>query len=46
MNRVAVPLTAALQGLTALALGGAMSAEQLEESLDETIAFILRGHAP
>ncbi|MDX3106609.1 hypothetical protein [Nonomuraea angiospora] len=28
------------------ALGGAMSAEQLEESLDETIAFILRGHAP
>ncbi|MDI6097210.1 TetR/AcrR family transcriptional regulator [Actinoplanes sp. NEAU-A12] len=42
----AVPLVAALQGMTDLALSGGFTAEQVAQSLDETIAFILRGYAP
>ncbi|MEU1298747.1 MULTISPECIES: TetR/AcrR family transcriptional regulator [Streptomyces] len=45
-NRAAIPLTAALQGLTALALSGTLSAEQIEEGLVETTAVLLRGYAP
>ena len=40
-----MPLTAALQGLIPLALSGALSAEQIEEGSDETIAVLLRGYA-
>jgi AcrR family transcriptional regulator len=43
---LAVPLLAALQGLTTLALNGGFPAEQLERSLTETIDFTLRGYAP
>ena len=45
-DRIAVPLAAALQGLASLALSGAIAAEQSEQSVDETITFILRGYAP
>jgi AcrR family transcriptional regulator len=41
-----VPLAAVLQGMTDLALSGGFSDEQVEQGLDETIAFILRGYAP
>ncbi|SDT21284.1 TetR/AcrR family transcriptional regulator [Actinoplanes derwentensis] len=41
-----VPLAAALQGLTALLQSGGFSAEQVEQGLHETIAFIQRGYAP
>lgn len=44
--RLAVPLTAVLQGLTDLALSGGFTDEQVEQGLDDTIAFILRGYAP
>ncbi|MEV0176838.1 hypothetical protein AB0I00_37710 [Streptomyces sp. NPDC050803] len=44
--RLAVPLTASLQGLTVLALSGALSTEQIEDGLAETIAVLLRGYAP
>jgi hypothetical protein len=43
---MAIPLTAALQGLTALALSGALSAEQIDEGSGETIAVLLSGYAP
>ncbi len=43
---IAVPHNAALQGLTTLALSGPIPAERIEQSLDETIAFIQRGYAP
>jgi AcrR family transcriptional regulator len=46
VERQSVPLLVALQGLTALALTGGFTSEQLEEGVDETIAFILRGYAP
>ncbi|MFI0817147.1 hypothetical protein ACH4TX_11650 [Streptomyces sp. NPDC021098] len=35
-----MPLTAAFQGLTALALSGAFSTEQIEEGLAETTAVL------
>lgn len=41
----AVPLAAVLQGMTDLALSGGFSGEQIEQGLDETIAFVLRGYA-
>ncbi|MEU4693846.1 TetR/AcrR family transcriptional regulator [Actinoplanes sp. NPDC023714] len=43
---LAVPLIAALQGLTTLALNGGFSPEQMDRSLDETIGFTLRGFRP
>ncbi|MFJ8109063.1 hypothetical protein [Streptomyces sp. NPDC096132] len=46
VDRLAMPLTAALQGLTALALSGALSTERIEEGSNETIAVLLRGYAP
>ncbi|GIE29493.1 hypothetical protein Ait01nite_025380 [Actinoplanes italicus] len=46
VERQAVPLMVALQGLTALALTGGFTQEQLDQGVDETIAFILRGYAP
>ncbi|MEV6305176.1 TetR/AcrR family transcriptional regulator [Actinoplanes sp. NPDC051861] len=46
VERLAVPLFAMLQGLTALILSGALQPDQVEESLDETIALLLRGYAP
>jgi AcrR family transcriptional regulator len=46
LDRQAVPLMVALQGLTALALSGGFTEEQLAQGVDETIAFILRGYAP
>jgi hypothetical protein len=46
VERQAVPLMVALQGLTALALTGGFTEEQLDQGVDETIAFILRGYAP
>jgi AcrR family transcriptional regulator len=42
----AVPLAAVLQGVTDLALSGGFSEEHIEQGLDETIAFVLRGYAP
>ncbi|MEU1518642.1 TetR/AcrR family transcriptional regulator [Streptomyces sp. NPDC005811] len=46
VDRLAVPLTAALHGLTALALSGALSPEETEDGLNETVAVLLRGYAP
>ncbi|BBH70125.1 TetR family transcriptional regulator [Actinoplanes sp. OR16] len=43
---LAVPLIAALQGLTTLALNGGFSPAQIDQSLDETISFTLRGFKP
>jgi hypothetical protein len=43
---VALPLVAALQGLATLAVRGAIPADQIEQSLDVTIAFLVRGYAP
>jgi AcrR family transcriptional regulator len=43
---VALPLVAALQGLATLAVSGAIPADQIEQSLDVTIAFLVRGYAP
>ncbi|WP_436522524.1 TetR/AcrR family transcriptional regulator [Actinoplanes sp. HUAS TT8] len=42
----AVPLAAVLQGMTELVLSGGFSDEQVEQGLDETIDFILRGYKP
>lgn len=40
------PLTATLQGMTAIAISGGFTAEQIEISRTDTIAFTLRGLAP
>ncbi|WP_328474971.1 TetR/AcrR family transcriptional regulator [Actinoplanes sp. NBC_00393] len=42
---LAVPLIAVLQGLTTLALNGGVKAELVEQGIEETIAFLLRGYA-
>ncbi|MFJ3770884.1 TetR/AcrR family transcriptional regulator [Streptomyces sp. NPDC090075] len=46
VERVALPLMAALQGLGTLATTGALPPERIEQSLDDTVAFLLRGYAP
>ncbi|MEU4623608.1 TetR/AcrR family transcriptional regulator [Actinoplanes sp. NPDC023801] len=46
VDRQSVPLMVALQGLTALALTGGFTEEQLDEGVSDTIAFVLRGYAP
>lgn len=43
---LSIPLSAALYGLAALALSGSLTAEQVQTSLDETVAVLLRGYAP
>ncbi|GAA2868273.1 hypothetical protein Acy02nite_09140 [Actinoplanes cyaneus] len=43
---LAVPLAAILQGITDLALSGGFSDDEIDQGLDETIAFTLRGYAP
>jgi AcrR family transcriptional regulator len=43
---LAVPFLAVLQGMTDLALSGGFTDEQVEQGLEETIAFVLRGFAP
>ncbi|MEV6383911.1 TetR/AcrR family transcriptional regulator [Streptomyces sp. NPDC051773] len=45
-DQIALPLVATLQGLAALAVSRALPSEQIEEGLDETIAFVLRGCGP
>ncbi|MEU7832230.1 TetR/AcrR family transcriptional regulator [Nonomuraea sp. NPDC049129] len=46
VDRVSLPVTATLQGFGTVAVSGAIPAEQIERSLGDTIAFILRGNAP
>ena len=46
VDRLAVPVIAALQGFVALTMSGAITAEHIEQGLDDTIAVILRGCAP
>ncbi|MET8975978.1 TetR/AcrR family transcriptional regulator [Streptomyces sp. NPDC004539] len=46
VDRVALPLTAALQGLAALAVTGAIPSGRIERAADDTVAFVLRGCAP
>ncbi|NEA98755.1 TetR/AcrR family transcriptional regulator [Streptomyces sp. SID13726] len=46
LDSVTLPLTATLQGFAALVVGGAIPADRIERSLDDTIAFVLRGYAP
>jgi hypothetical protein len=44
--RRAVPVLAVLQGFVTLTASGVITAEQIEQSLDDTIAVIARGCAP
>lgn len=46
LDRITLPLTATLQGFATRAVGGAIPAEQIEQGLDDTIAFVLRGCMP
>ncbi|MGW0710478.1 TetR/AcrR family transcriptional regulator [Streptomyces sp. NPDC002643] len=46
VDRLAVPVSAALQGLVALAASGCIAADGIEQGVDDTIAAILRGYAP
>ncbi|WP_264925795.1 hypothetical protein [Streptomyces sp. A012304] len=46
VERVAVPLTAALQGFVTLMVSGAITADRIGQSLDDTVAVLLRGYAP
>lgn len=46
VDRLVVPLAAALQGLVALQQTGGFSAEQIEQGIHETIGFIERGYVP
>jgi AcrR family transcriptional regulator len=43
---IGLPLIATLQGLATLAVTGAIPADRIERSLDDTIAFLVRGYAP
>ncbi|MEV6345203.1 TetR/AcrR family transcriptional regulator [Actinoplanes sp. NPDC051851] len=46
IERLAVPLFAALQGLTGLAVSAGFTAEQIDESIADMVVFVLRGYAP
>jgi AcrR family transcriptional regulator len=46
VGEIAVPVIAALHGIAALAVAGALPADTIEKSLKDTVAFVLRGCAP
>ncbi|MGY0063116.1 TetR/AcrR family transcriptional regulator [Streptomyces sp. LZ34] len=45
-ERISLPVMAALHGFATLSANGTLPAEQVEQGLDDTIAFALQGCAP
>lgn len=46
VDHIGLPVTAALQGFGTLAVSGGIPADQVEQRLDDTIMFIVRGCRP
>ncbi|MGW0705637.1 TetR/AcrR family transcriptional regulator [Streptomyces sp. NPDC002643] len=46
VDHLMVPIVAVLQGFVTLVVSGAITADRIEQSLDDSVAVILRGCAP
>ncbi|MGO4615294.1 hypothetical protein AB4305_12570 [Nocardia sp. 2YAB30] len=46
MDEIGLPVIAAMHGFVALAIAGGIPADAVEQGLEDTVTFVLRGCAP